>query len=1180
MKQLCSLLIFCLCSCTILAGILETHPLSPPLLKEERGKFSLETQFLNPPLFPREGEAEGGDEFINATDSNYRVGFITLKDYSENDNEVKAAYDFLRSCKGYSSSLITFKEIKKDPKLLNQFNALWFHRPDTTAFSDIENEKKVLHAIREYLEKGGNLLLSLDAFRYLLNLGLETVPPEIRFKSCIDEGYGRRLGFHGFRDHPVFQGMNGGAYVNRPDKDVTVRQVGYFDNHLPAYGKVVAVDWDYIFFREDTKLILEYDIGKGKILATGSYTYFSMPNYNRDHLELFFRNTFHYLITRNPGSEIFYWDYEPNKVLEFSGEYKPKDISFSAIPESKLWITGNGPLTLTERFSSGNYWDVAGERMLTMGNENGGIEEIWAHPFMAFRDYEVGIKFDYKDTIFWLNDERPQIEVNPSFFSRIYKFPRAYLTEIIVDDPVRPAGVIHYEYKGVYRAELIVKVKSNLRLMWPYSERVLGTLFHAIDTNYHAFVVKDKSGDFVAIIGGNKKPGEMISGQYAGFSYNSKNEGWKGIPTDQFQVMGLVTYSFKMNDRMDIVCSATNEGYDQTKKDFVQTIRDPQSIIDNEILHTKDLLEKSLEIISPDKEFNQGYKWALIATDRFFVHTPGMGKSMVAGYATTKKGWDGGQKVNGRPGYGWYFGRDGEWSGFALLDYGDFEKVKAELEFYQKYQDLSGKIFHEATTSGVVHYDAADATPLYIILAGKYFRHTNDTAFLRKSWPNIKKAVNFCFSTDTDKDHLIENTNVGHGWVEGGELYGSHATLYMAGCWADALEETSNMAHFMKDDEEASYHRESGIVRDIINTDFWNKDNNFYSYGKNKDGSFRSEPTVLPAVPLYFRFGNAEKAKLVLNQYASNAFTTNWGTRIIRDDSPYFNPAGYHYGSVWPLFTGWTAMAEFNYGNYPQGFSHLMNNLKVYKNWGQGFVEEVLNGAEYKPSGVCIHQCWSETMVLQPAIEGLLGLEIRAQENKVILAPHTPANWDSLTVENILIGQQVINFKMNRTSEKYLYSFTSKNLQSVTIEFTPTYPAGTIFKKALLNGKEIPFTVFNSKEYLSLLLKFQFKKEGILEIQFDKGISVLPVIADPKPGDPAEGLRILSASFKGNQYKINLEGKRASSESIEVYLHGQAIERIENGNIENIKGDIVRIGVIFEPETDKYVKKTIVITLK
>ena len=257
-----------------------------------------------------------------------------------------------------------------------------------------------------------------------------------------------------------------------------------------------------------------------------------------------------------------------------------------------------------------------------------------------------------------------------------------------------------------------------------------------------------------------------------------------------------------------------------------------------------------------------------------------------------------------------------------------------------------------------------------------------------------------------------------------------------------------------------------------------------------------------------------------------------------------------------------------------------MNNLKVYKNWGQGFVEEVLNGAEYKPSGVCPHQCWSETMVLQPAIEGLLGLDIRAQENKVILAPHPPADWDSLMVENIRVDRQVIGFRMNRTSENYLYSFTSMDPHPVTIEFTPTYPAGTIFKKVLMNGKEIPFTVFNSRQYISLLVNIQLKKEGVLEIQYDKGISVLPAVADPKPGDPAEGLRILSTGFKGNHYKINLEGKRASSESIEVYLHGQTIGNIENGIVENIVGDIVRVGVTFEPAKEKYVRKTVMITLK
>jgi hypothetical protein len=557
-----------------------------------------------------------------------------------------------------------------------------------------------------------------------------------------------------------------------------------------------------------------------------------------------------------------------------------------------------------------------------------------------------------------------------------------------------------------------------------------------------------------------------------------------------------------------------------------------------------------------------------------------MGKSLVAGYATTKRGWDGEHKVNGRPGYGWYFGRDGQWSGLALLDYGDFEKVRSELEFYRKYQDLSGKILHEATTSGVVHYDASDATPLYIVLAGRYFRHTNDTAFLRQNWHVIKKAVDFCFSTDTDQDHLIENTNVGHGWVEGGELYGSHSTLYLNGCWAAALDEVYNMSLSLKLPEAESYRTESRILKKIINTDFWNQPASFYFYGKNKDRSFRPEPTILPAVPLYFKLGDKEKAKSVLKQYASNAFTTNWGSRIIRDDSPLFNPKGYHYGSVWPLFTGWTSLAEFAYGNYQQGFSHMMNNLNIYKNWGLGFVEEVLNGEEYLQSGVCPHQCWSETMVLQPAIEGMLGLDVRAQENKVILAPHLPADWDSMTVTNIKIGGQSFDFTYRRTGNTYTYRFSPKQVFNLDIEFLPTFPAGTLFTKVSLNGQAAQIASLITSQYTTLISKFNFKSPIIFEIEFDKGISVLPVIAETRPGGPASGLRLISSGLAVNQYIVELEGKSGSTENIKVYINDQEIEKIENARITGKKDNVIVLEVYFDTVTSPYCNKSVIIYLK
>ncbi len=75
----------------------------------------------------------------------------------------------------------------------------------------------------------------------------------------------------------------------------------------------------------------------------------------------------------------------------------------------------------------------------------------------------------------------------------------------------------------------------------------------------------------------------------------------------------------------------------------------------------------------------------------FLFSTPGIGSSLVAGYATSDKGWWGGHTVSGRPGYAWYFGRDAVWSAFALLDYGDFDKVKEILKTFNNFKALTAK---------------------------------------------------------------------------------------------------------------------------------------------------------------------------------------------------------------------------------------------------------------------------------------------------------------------------------------------------------------------------------------------------------------------------------------------------------------------------------------------------------
>ena len=169
---------------------------------------------------------------------------------------------------------------------------------------------------------------------------------------------------------------------------------------------------------------------------------------------------------------------------------------------------------------------------------------------------------------------------------------------------------------------------------------------------------------------------------------------------------------------------------------------------------------------SPDEALNTAFEWAKVRLDSFFVDTPGVGRSLAAGYAAARPGWG-----DGRPGYALYFGRDACWSALALLAAGDFAGARLVLRFLGDTQDVSGKVIHEYTTSGLAHYDAADSTPLYLLLAGRYAAWSGDLAFLEGQWRRLEQAYRFCLETDADGDGLIENTRVGHGWIEIGRAH-------------------------------------------------------------------------------------------------------------------------------------------------------------------------------------------------------------------------------------------------------------------------------------------------------------------------------------------------------------------------------------------------------------------------
>ena len=1123
------------------------------------------------------------------------VAFSTAGKPWKSNREYRAVWAFVEQQENIAADFIDFKKLEKKQKLKN-YDVVWVHIADTVISPGESLTFQALDNLKDYVKNGGGLLLTGEAILLLNSMDIEPNKPSIVYKNAEDSGYGRMLGFHSLRSHPVFAGLNGGAYVLKPSRDLRVRNIGYYGEEVPKNGMVVATDWDYIFLRENIKLVSEYQLGAGKIIAVGAYMYFSYPdkenagedgiyNVNRLHLEKFTNNCLWYVGGRDFGVEAHYWKYGSPEVAAFNSSEIKYFPMMRTQKSAQPWDIEIYPQQLARRYATDNFWDVAGERLLIMGGEKGGIDEIWAHPFMAFRDYEVGIKFSYGDSIYWLNRERPMITVDPTHFKRQYEFRRAYLTEIITVSPDEPNAVIHYEYRGVYPAELFIRFKSTQRLMWPYSAGVLGGMKFDFNQKLNAYILNDPSGDFVSVIGFNKElqpiyfagspllPAARKELHPVGHYSNITNSDstWTASPGKGIEVTGMAHFEFEMNDNLDVVIAAGSEGAEKALTAYQQALSDPERIYRDAVNYQSQLDKKFLRITTPDSVFNLAYDWAVTGSDRFFVHTPGLGKSLTAGYATTASGWSGGHEISGRPGYAWYFGRDAEWSGMALLHYGDFEKIKSVLEILQDFQDLNGKIFHELSTSGFVHYDASDATPLYVVLAGRYLKHSGDLDFISQSWQNIQAAMEFMYSTDTDYDGLIENTNVGHGWVEGGGLFGSHTSLYLASCWAAALDNASYLAGALEKAELSDkYAKDRDHVIELINTKYWNENDSFFYHGFRQDGSFITEKTIMPAIPILFGQTADDHSKAITRVFSTNDFSSDWGIRIVGERSPLFNPNGYHTGSVWPLYTGWTALAEYQAGRPVQGFMHIMNNLLVYRHWARGFVEEVLNGETYEPSGVCRHQCWSETMALQPLIEGMLGLHPDAIKNKLTFTPALPAHWDEITLENIRAGNHIVAVEFSRKYDTYTYRFTKNSSDPLNIDFVPRLPTGTEIVSKRQDGK-----LLRPGSHPTADFSFNLHDEAVISFEVKNGIEALPVVPEPKPGYQSKGFRILDARLEKNIYTLDLQGRTGARETFSVYINDQLPVKTERAEMIKRVGNIYTFRVDFPEVDSKYANQTV-----
>jgi glycogen debranching enzyme len=829
-------------------------------------------------------------------------------------------------------------------------------------------------------------------------------------------------------------------------------------------------------------------------------------------------------------------------------------------------------LELSRSTRAGTFFSVAGRRSAFLGYEHRALE-AWVYPLKVLEDFSLSF---HPEGYALDRDLLSHIVVRPEATTLTYAHA-AFVVRQVMLAPIDEQGLVMLlDVSSTVPLTIRASFRPRLRLMWPGTSTTPWTSWDATKSRYE---VVEESGRFAAVVGApaardlslvpyQEEPRDeplQMEISIDGRRLQSSTDGHR-----QTQTQGSQRWSVTV----PIVIAASVSDREAARTSYERILGSIPALHEGTVTHYRRLLNETTDIATPDERLDRAFRWAKVGIDKGLATNPTLGTGLLAGLRVSGE--------SERPGFAWFFGRDAMWTVPALTSYAAFDTARAALEFLTRYQRTDGKIPHEISQSASYvnwfegfpyPWASADATPLYVIAQGDYWRATGDRAFLQKAWPSIEKAYLFTRQTDSDGNGLVENTKVGHGWVEGGALYPPHEEIYQQGAWVAALQTFGELADAVGDQAKAREARESAErTRAAIERTYWLDGRGFYAYATKLRQSTPSvaepgpdratrqarldelanrtlfdELTVLPAVPMWWRVLDPTRADRTLDHISSNVIATDWGARILSRESRLYSPLSYHYGSVWPLFTGWASMGAYRYGRSHAGYQALMANALLTEQGGLGSVTELLSGEFNAPFGLSSHhQIWSQAMVAAPIVRGLFGIEVSEGGRRLTFAPAFPADWNHARVRNIAAGGARLTVDMARSDDALVFKVERSGAGGAApsyprLTLAPAFPRDARIDRVIVNGTRREPRITNEGDVQRVHLDVDASASSV-EASFGGylGTDVFFERKSPLAGAENRGLRVLRSRADGQRLMILLEGR--AGESYELGVRGRRVD--------------------------------------
>ncbi|HEV2732374.1 MAG TPA: amylo-alpha-1,6-glucosidase, partial [Terriglobales bacterium] len=418
--------------------------------------------------------------------------------------------------------------------------------------------------------------------------------------------------------------------------------------------------------------------------------------------------------------------------------------------------------------------------------------------------------------------------------------------------------------------------------------------------------------------------------------------------------------------------------------------------------------------------------------------------------------------------------------------------------------------------------------------------------------------------------------------VEGGPLLPVKTEFYQSGLGLEALRSLASLASLVgKNDVSKELQAAFERQKPAFNQTFWSPEKKAYVYALDQQNRRMDELSVLTTVPMWFGLTDPDKSEATIQQLAEADHQTDWGMRIISNRSALYNGSGYHFGSVWPLFTGWASVGEYRYHEAFPAYANLRANALLALDGSLGHVAEVLSGDYYQPlSTNSPHQIWSAAMVVSPILRGLLGIETDAQNHTLVFAPHVPAEWRSFSVDNLRVGSAVVSVGYRKTPGLITVEVRRTGAGDCMVVFSPALSLRSGVASVELNGHGLPFHVSTTSDDQHVTIRFpatDVANIARIHLKNDFGLGFSGTL--PPLGSVSEGLRILSESWNAGhtQLSLTLSGLAGKGYDLSVWNPLQ-IASVQGGQLHDARQDEGKLTVEFPAaNAGSYVRQELVI---